>query len=110
MLLCAVAYGVAFVLPYFANGLDRYPLADVAIGYHDPKDLWPRDVPGWGYAADWVGLLTLTSGWLVTALAIGRAAFRRRGWLDLAAVVLGLALLVAVFSPFGLALQSWWLD
>jgi hypothetical protein len=41
---------------------------------------------------------------------IAWSAIRRRGWLDLAAVVLGLALLVAVFSPFGLALQSWWLD
>lgn len=110
VLLCAVDYGVAFVLPYFAIGLDRHPLADVAIGYHDPKDLWPYNVPGWGYAAGWLGLLTLSCGWLVTALAIGWAAFRRRGLLDSAAVVLGLALLVGVFLPFGLALQSWWLD
>jgi hypothetical protein len=45
VLLRAIAYGVAFVLPYYANGLDRYPLADVAIGYHDPKNLGPTTSP-----------------------------------------------------------------
>ncbi|MGY1607248.1 MULTISPECIES: hypothetical protein [unclassified Geodermatophilus] len=39
------AYATLVVLPYFVNDLDRFPLAEVGGGYHDPKDLWPTTVP-----------------------------------------------------------------
>lgn len=34
-------YCVGVLLPYYVNDLHRLPLAEVAGGAHDPKDLWP---------------------------------------------------------------------
>ena len=41
----ALAYGALIVLPYYVNGLNGVPLAEVAGGGHDPKDLWPMASP-----------------------------------------------------------------
>ena len=39
-------YGVGVLLPYYVNDLHRLPLAEVASGAHDPKDLWPGNALG----------------------------------------------------------------
>ncbi len=39
-------YGVGVLLPYYVNDLHRLPLAEVASGAHDPKDLWPGGALG----------------------------------------------------------------
>ncbi len=49
---CATTYALVFVVPYYVNGLDRFPLEDVAAGYHDPKDLWPT-TPGSPTSSGW---------------------------------------------------------
>lgn len=116
---CAAAYAVFFVLPYYANGLQRYPLADVAIGYHDPKDLWPRTTalgPVFGIG----GFLTLTLGpfvafgtlaWAVARLVLARAA---HGWRERAALLVAAAVslgtLAWLATPFAGALMGWFLD
>jgi hypothetical protein len=41
VLACATAYGLFFVVPYYVNDLDQFPLEDVAGGAHDPSALWP---------------------------------------------------------------------
>ena len=56
VLLCTTAYGLFFVLPYYVNDLDQFPLEEVASGAHDPKDLWPYEAGGvlgaiWAYGA-----------------------------------------------------------
>jgi hypothetical protein len=77
------------VLPYYANDLDRFPLADVAIGYPDPRDLWPYD----------------------TALGGGPLMPRPAGPCGvLMALAVALGILVWLLSPFGVALMQWWLD
>lgn len=35
-------FAVTIVLPYYVNDLDVLPLAEVAGGAHDPKELWPQ--------------------------------------------------------------------
>lgn len=67
VLLAAVtSYGVGVLLPYFGNGLHRLPLAEVASGAHDPKDLWPRHA--WSGLVQLAGLCSLM---LVPLVAVG---------------------------------------
>jgi hypothetical protein len=116
---CAAAYAVIFVVPYYVNVMDRFPLEDVAIGYHDPKDLWPYDT-GLAYFFGMGGLLMVRLGvvavltalvWSVTLLVRHRAHLGglRRGALVLAAGV-AVGTLVWRASTFGQALTRWWLD
>ena len=84
VLAVAAGYAVFFVLPYFVNGLYRYPIEDVAVGYHDPKELWPFDT-AWGFVAGLGGLVTLGLGPLVTLGAASGAVillWRDRAVLD----------------------------
>lgn len=118
---CASAYAVFFVLPYYVNDLDRFPLTEVAAGYHDPKDLWPRNGAGLAaFAFTFGGLLTLllapfgavfAVGWAAVNVVRGRMA---RDGLTIAVSVLaatiGIITLVWLLSPFASALFSWWLD
>ena len=116
---CAAAYAVFFVLPYYANNLQRFPLADVAVGYHDPKDLWPRTT-SWGPLFGFGGFVTLTFGpfvvlgtlgWAVAKLVAGRATHGWRGRaILLVAIAVSLATLVWLGSPFAAALMGWFLD
>ena len=39
--LSVAAWAIFFALPYYVNDLNRFSLAEVASGLHDPKDLWP---------------------------------------------------------------------
>ena len=117
---CASAYAVFFVLPYYVNDLDRFPLTEVAGGYHDPKDLWPRNEPGLGFVFTFGGLLTLALAPFGAVFAVGWAALNvvrgrmARDGLTIAmsvlAATIGIVTLVWLVSPFASALFSWWLD
>jgi hypothetical protein len=117
---CAAAYLVFFALPFYANHLDRYPLAQVTGGLHDPKDLWPYDSALGGFVGGIGGLLTLTCGPLVAAAALMWACsslWRKRSDHDVRGrVLLLLAIVVALMplswlaSPSGSVMMQWWLD
>ncbi len=116
-----VLYGVGVLMPYYVNDLDRFPLAEVAGGAHDPKDLWPQ-----GPAAGLVQIAGFLS--LLTPLLLGVSALAsvgvllygliaERPYITRREVLMLLSLLVACsaglayfFSPMGLALTSWRLD
>lgn len=116
---CAASYAVFLVLPYYVNDLDRFPLAEVALGAHDPKDLWPygtRLGPVFG-----IGSLFALS--LAPLLASGTVIWSAwQFWLHRHTStwwtrgVLGVAALVAsttvswLASPFGSSLITWRLD
>ncbi len=118
-LACAAAYALFFVVPYYVNGLDRYPLEDVAGGYHDPKDLWPHDT-AYERFIDMGAYLTVLMGvvlvltalvWSLVLLVRHRATL---GWSRrvplLLAVAVALGTLGWRMSTFGQSLTAWWLD
>lgn len=116
---CAGAYAVFFALPYYVNELDRFPLEEVAMGYHDPKDLWPHAQGGWasfrlaGMATFFLGpaLALATLAWAVVRTRQGiMAGDLRRTAPALVAAAVALGTLAWLFSPFGRALMSWFLD
>jgi hypothetical protein len=108
-----------FVLPYYANDLDRLPLDRVTMGYHDPKDLWPYDTAVGGLL-HLGGFLTLTLGpgvtlgalvWVLYALWRDRTrhTLRDRAVLLLAAAV-SIGTMAWLATPFAGALIQWFLD
>ena len=115
----ALGYALFFVLPYYVNHLDRFPLEDVAMGYHDPKGLWPYGT-ALGLPFGLGSLLTMVFGPFVVFGVLGWVPFqlvdRRRDLGPLGVVVLLLAAAVAAAtlvwlgSPMGGALMEWWLD
>lgn len=115
----AALFAGSVVVPYYVNDLDALPLAEVAGGAHDPKDLWPQGAAGgWVQLAAFlaIGVTPLTA--LVGAALSGALVLRRlrRGGaarvLVVSALVLALSLtvLVVCFSPFGTALVTWRMD
>lgn len=119
-LACAGAYAAFFVLPYYANGLDRFPLADLATGTHDPRVLWPHD-QGTGWASfRRAGMATFFVGPAVALGTLAWAAVRTRQGIALGdmrrtapalvAASLSLGTIAWLFSPFGRALMTWFLD
>lgn len=127
--LAAVVVGVlalfciGVLLPYFADDLHRVPLADVAVGAHDPQDLWPRDdrvgrVVGFaGLLAVGVGPLVLLAVVVVGAVWLTSLWRRRpepqRASRSLAVVVVmagAAAALLFWLSGTGSALAAWRLD
>jgi hypothetical protein len=116
---CAGAYAVFFALPYYVNELDRFPLEEVAMGYHDPKDLWPHAQGGWasfrlaGMATFFLGpaLALATLAWAVVRTRQGiMAGDLRRTAPALVAAAVAIGTIGWLFSPFGRALMSWFLD
>lgn len=116
---CAAAYAVFLVLPYYVNDLQRFPLSEVAVGYHDPKDLWPHST-ALGPVFAFGGFFTLTLApfvafctlaWAVVTLVVARAAhgWRERTSLFVAATV-SLGTLAWLTTPFAEALMGWFLD
>ncbi|SFP85915.1 hypothetical protein SAMN05660464_4487 [Geodermatophilus dictyosporus] len=113
-------YGLLVVVPYFVNGLDRFPLADVAVGYHDPKDLWPTTIPyvgGWLHLAGMLAMglapMTLVSVALVCGLSSVWAVVRRAWSVSAVHAVVAVACGAATtwFStPFAEALAGWQMD
>jgi hypothetical protein len=117
----AAALGLFFALPYYANGLHRYPLEEVASGLHDPKDLWPFDLGAVGGVFLLGAFVTMAVTPLVTMLAAGWAGFEmwraralpeRRRTVALGVLAIALAALTWVWSlsPLGAALSTWLLD
>jgi hypothetical protein len=116
---CLLAYGWFLVLPYYANGLDRFPLEEVAAGYHDPEGMWPLTTP-FGFVWSLGGLLTLVLGpvtgmaavvWVVLLGAREHRRLDASAWATLAMTMVAAgALLAWISSPFPTALVSWWLD
>lgn len=118
-LACAGAYAVFFLLPYYVNDLDRFPLHDVAAGFHDPKDLWPYAQGGWasfrlaGTATFYLGpaLAMTTLAWAAVRTRQGIAAGDLgRTAPALVAAALTVSTLGWLFSPLGRALMGWFLD
>lgn len=116
---CAGAYAVFFALPYYVNGLDAFPLDEVAGGLHDPQDLWPHEQGGWasfrlaGMATFYLGpaLALTTLAWAAVRTRQGIAAGDlRRTAPALLAAALAVGTLGWLFSPFGRALMGWFLD
>ena len=115
-----LALAVFFVLPYYVNDLQQFPLDEVAGGMHDPKDLWPYADGGlvaavWG----WGTVFTIGLAPFAAAIAAGAAVVelvgpsrkgRRRVGRSLATLVLSAAVLAWQVSPMGAALVAWWLD
>lgn len=120
--LCTVVvlapYLAGVLVPYYVNDLDAVPLAEVASGMHDPKDLWPQGL---------VGGLTQLAGFLSIALtpigllavsAVALPGFTSRSRRGTPAVTAGhvlvtalcLAALALFFSPLGNALAAWRMD
>jgi hypothetical protein len=116
----AAAVGVFLLLPYYANGLDRFPLEEVASGLHDPKELWPFDQGAIGGLFMLGAYATMTLGPPVAALAAGWAGFevwrnrahpdRRRVGFAISAVILAALTWAWCLSPLGGALIGWMLD
>ncbi|MEJ5887382.1 hypothetical protein WDZ16_02800 [Pseudokineococcus marinus] len=113
------ALAASVLVPYFVNDLHELPLAEVASGAHDPKDMWPPGAAG--------GLLQLAGLLAVVAVlpgaAIGAAlsvavvlthARRTRSLRGVAVgvvlLLLSAALLAGYASPLGAALATWRLD
>ena len=114
-------YGVGVLLPYFANGLHRLPLAEVAGGAHDPKDLWPQN--GWAGPVQLAGLLSLLVvppvflaatgvGGVWLALLWRRPAQQRvpKSLAVLVVVAVCASTLLFLLSPTGGSLGTWRLD
>jgi hypothetical protein len=114
-------YVAGVLLPYYVNDLHRLPLAEVASGAHDPKDLWPTGpvgglaqiggffslafLPLAAFGGIGVGLCCLVQLW--------RRPGPRRAGLALGFVgVLAacVAVLLHLASPTGEALLTWRLD
>ena len=124
-LVVAVApYLAGVLIPYYVNDLDALPLAEVASGRHDPKDLWPQGlVGGLAQLAGLLSLLLTPIGVFSVAAASGIAAVQE--WIVFPAarraprtVALGLVVLTLVcmavlawfFTPTASALATWRLD
>ena len=118
VLAAVLPYGAGVLLPYYVNGLHRLPLAEVASGRHDPKDLWPSSGQGCGGLLDAAGLLSLawTPLALVALVALGPVAAwstRHRPWLAACFVALAAGCVAALgwlMGPTSAALAAWRLD
>ena len=117
MLAVVCGYGAGVLVPYFADDLHTLPLREVAGGAHDPGHLWPRGTAFERLTG--VGHLSLLGTWLVipSAVLAGQEALRahRRGGrssavLLLTVLVLSAAVTLVHFSPFGAAVNAWFLD
>jgi hypothetical protein len=117
----AAALAALFVLPYYANGLDRFPLTEVASGLHDPKGLWPFDLGALGGLLRLAAFCAMVACPLVAALAGVWAGIemwrtralperRRTAVLGVLAIALGALTVVWVLSPMGEAFFAWMLD
>jgi hypothetical protein len=118
--LVTAPYLVGVLLPYYVNGLHHLPLAEVASGLHDPKDLWPQRFVGGLVQLSGFLSLALTPVGLVfvggTSAALGIYGLLSRGLPRAAAAAL---VILAVACGVGLAwflgdtsqaLTAWRLD
>lgn len=115
----AAGFACFIVLPYYVNGLHHLPLAEVAGGGHDPKDLWPMaSGSAWAGWFQLGGFLTILAGpwfalWacLYGAYAAWRDRAVRSRWVPQAlAAVIGLVVVGWLASPMGSSLLAWFMD
>ena len=108
-------YLAGVLVPYYVNDLDALPLAEVASGRHDPKDLWPHGtVGGLAQLAGFSSLVLTPLGLLATLAGcvhglLPRAA-RRTPVVTAGLVLVTLVCLAGlglVLSPLGGALATW---
>lgn len=113
-----VSYVLSMVLPYYANDLDRFPMAEVP-WHRDASEMWPYDAP-YGFvftiaALYAIGLAPFVSGavlvWSAVTLWVHRrtATWRSRA-VVLAAAALAAASLVWLLTPLSSTLFIWLLD
>ena len=121
LLVTLAMYVAGVLLPYYVNDLHRLPLAEVASGAHDPKDLWPRGplggvaqlggffslafLPLAAFGGIGVGLCALVHLW--------RRPGPRRAGLALGfvgVIAASVTVLLLLGSPTGAALLEWRLD
>ncbi|TFV78164.1 hypothetical protein E4P39_02670 [Blastococcus sp. CT_GayMR19] len=121
---CVAPFVVGLVIPYYVNGLDALPLAELTSGAHDPKDLWPQGSGrGWVDLAAGLSLSLAPLGVMavggLSALAVvqefGTFPQSRRAARPVAVALLLVALTVAALliwsaTPMASALVSWRLD
>ncbi len=117
--LSALPFAMGVLLPYYVNGLHRLPLAEVASGRYDPKDLWPSGLGGGGLL-QLMGFLSLA----VSPAGVGSAAAlavtgtvwavsARPSRIALGFALLAVACLAGLLwftGPMGSALVTWRLD
>lgn len=118
--LVAASYLLGVLVPYWVNDLHRLPLAEVAGGAHDPKDLWPSAADGPLALLPAAGALSVTVGLLLvlgTSVVVGWTLWQWRGRTTRSARILGRTTLVlsvvvvaTMWSPWGQALTTWVLD
>ncbi len=114
--LAVLPYLAGVLVPYYANDLDELPLAEVASGRHDPKELWPQGVVGgWVQVGGFFSLALTPLGVLVALSGAVAALVRHRPRpgvaVGLVTVAAGcLSVLVFFASPLGSALATWRLD
>jgi hypothetical protein len=118
--LSALPFAIGVVLPYYVNGLHRLPLAEVASGRYDPKNLWPSGLGGG--LLQLLGLLSLAvspAGVAFTAaLALIGAVWAVFARPSRPGITVGFFLLAAACvaglvwfaGPMGSALVTWRLD
>ncbi len=98
----------------------QLPLAEVASGAHDPKDLWPRVNSGPLAFLQLVGVLAVTVGQIVALgvlFVVPWTLWLWRGRTPPSARVIGygttlltVLVLATLWSPWGQALTRWMLD
>ncbi len=119
VLVCGAAYGLFFVVPYYVNDLDQFPLQEVAGGAHDPSALWPYRDGGvesaiWGSGALFMYVFgPIAFGaplWAAYVMVRDRQVLKVRERCALGLAVLCGAALLTWRVSFGAALVSWWLD
>ena len=120
---CAAPYLAGVLIPYYVNDLDALPLAEVAGGGHDPKDLWPQGTVGGlvqlaGYLSlVWTPIGLLAVGGISATAAVQELLFptTRRASRPVAVGLLLLTLAVVALlswfaTPTAAALMTWRLD
>lgn len=108
------------VIPYYLNDIDALPMSEVQSGAHDPKDMWPVTAGVAGELLHTLAALAVLAGpffcatvaaWAVlNVLARWSVVSRGIRVTYLLALVLAVATLVAIVSPFGQDVTVWLLD
>ena len=121
---CVAPFVVGLVIPYYVNGLDALPLAELTSGAYDPKDLWPQGSGrGWvdlaaGLSLSLAPLGVMAVGGLSALAAVqefGTLPTSQRAARPVAVAFLLVALTVAALliwsaTPTASALVTWRLD
>ena len=108
------------VVPYYVNDIDSLPMSEVRSGAHDPKEMWPVTAGFAGELLHALAELAVLAGpffcasvavWAVLNLLCRWSVVPRAMRISyLLTLVLSVATLVAIVSPFGQDVTGWLLD